>query len=175
MTLRNNRAPLLRYVKLCASFQSHQWIQTGVTDQKHSFQIKIGDFFCLCDLEIWQLTLKKIGLLQALCIISKPSVHSNWIYSPETTKLGQNWSFFVQCDLEIWQVTLKNNKAHLCYFKLCASFHDHWWIQTVRKCPKSTIECSIFIPLPNEVGAGVYWIHLVRPSVCPSVRLSVCL
>ena len=22
---------------------------------------------------------------------------------------------------------------------------------------------------PNEVGGGVYWIHLVRPSVCPSV------
>ena len=32
----------------------------------------------------------------------------------------------------------------------------------------------IFIPPPNEVGGGVYWIHLVRPSVCPSVRPSVC-
>ena len=28
---------------------------------------------------------------------------------------------------------------------------------------------SMFIPPPNEVGGGVYWIHLVRPSVCPSV------
>ena len=27
----------------------------------------------------------------------------------------------------------------------------------------------IFIPPPNEVGGGVYWIHLVRPSVRPSV------
>ena len=27
----------------------------------------------------------------------------------------------------------------------------------------------IVIPPPNEVGGGVYWIHLVRPSVCPSV------
>ena len=25
----------------------------------------------------------------------------------------------------------------------------------------------IIIPLPNEVGGGVYWIHLVRPSVRP--------
>ena len=33
---------------------------------------------------------------------------------------------------------------------------------------------SLFIPPPNEVGGGVYWIHLVRPSVCPSVRPSVC-
>ena len=34
--------------------------------------------------------------------------------------------FFVPCDLEIWQITLKNNRAPLlCYFKLCASFHNH--------------------------------------------------
>ena len=31
----------------------------------------------------------------------------------------------------------------------------------------------IIIPPPNEVGGGVYWIHLVRPSVRPSVCLSV--
>ena len=30
---------------------------------------------------------------------------------------------------------------------------------------------SIFIPPPNEVGGGVYWIHPVRLSVCPSVCL----
>ena len=35
------------------------------------------------------------------------------------------------------------------------------------------IEITFFIPLPNEVGGGVYWIHLVRPSVRLSVRLSV--
>ena len=29
-------------------------------------------------------------------------------------------------------------------------------------------------PRPTKLeGGGVYWIHLVRPSVCPSVRLSV--
>ena len=27
----------------------------------------------------------------------------------------------------------------------------------------------LFIPPPNEVGGGVYWIYLVRPSVRPSV------
>ena len=32
----------------------------------------------------------------------------------------------------------------------------------------------IVIPPPNEVGGGVYWIHLVRPSVCPCVHPSVC-
>ena len=36
-------------------------------------------------------------------------------------------------------MTFKNNRAPLlCYFKLCAAFHSHWWIQTgvrVRKRP----------------------------------------
>ena len=53
--------------------------------------------------------------------------------------LGQIWRFLEQCDLGIWQMTLKNNRAPLlCYFKLCASFCSHWWIQTgvtVRKRP----------------------------------------
>ena len=37
-----------------------------------------------------------------------------------------------------------------------------------------TSSIIVFIPPPNEVGGGVCWIHLVRLSVCPSVRLSVC-
>ena len=60
-------------------------------------------------------------------------------YSPETPNLGQNRWCFVPCDLEIWWMTLENNRASLlCCFKLCATFHSHWWIQTgvtVRKCP----------------------------------------
>ena len=47
--------------------------------------------------------------------------------------------FFEPCDLEIWRMTFKNNRAPLlCYFKLCAAFRTHWWIQTgvtVRKRP----------------------------------------
>ena len=78
MTLKNNRATLLYYVKLCASVQSHRWIQFGVTVRKLSIRVKIGDFF------------------------------------------------FVPCDLEIWCMTLKNNRAPLlCYFKLSASFRSH--------------------------------------------------
>ena len=36
MALRNNRAPSLSYFKLCASFHSHRWTQTGVTVWKLS-------------------------------------------------------------------------------------------------------------------------------------------
>ena len=60
MTLKNNRAPLLYYIKICASFQSHGWIQTGVTVRKHSIRVKIG-IFCPIWLEIWRMTLKSIG------------------------------------------------------------------------------------------------------------------
>ena len=70
-------------------------------------------------------------LLQALCIISYPLVNSNLSYSPETPNLGQMRRFLEPCDLEIWRMTLKNNRASLlCYFKLCAAFRTHWWIQT---------------------------------------------
>ena len=60
-------------------------------------------------------------------------------FSPETPNLGKNRWCFVPCDLEIWWMTLENNRASLlCCFKLCATFHSHWWIQTgvtVRKRP----------------------------------------
>ena len=45
LTYDNNRASLLNYVKLCASFQIHWWSQTWVTAWKSSSRIKIGDFF----------------------------------------------------------------------------------------------------------------------------------
>ena len=54
---KNNRAPPLCHFKLCALFHSHLWIQTGVTVQKHSIQVKIRDFFVQSDLEIWWMTL----------------------------------------------------------------------------------------------------------------------
>ena len=40
------RAPLLCYCKLCASFHSHLWIQTGVTVRKRPIRVNICDFFC---------------------------------------------------------------------------------------------------------------------------------
>ena len=48
---KNNRAPLLCYFKLCASFSSHLWIQTGVMVRKRPNWGKIC--FDLCDLDLW--------------------------------------------------------------------------------------------------------------------------
>ena len=44
MTLKNNRAPLQCNFKLCASFRSHRWFQTGVTVRKRPIWVKIDDF-----------------------------------------------------------------------------------------------------------------------------------
>ena len=37
-----------------------------------------------------------------------------------------------------------------------------------------TITYAVLYPRPTKKEEGVYWIHLVRPSVSPSVRPSVC-
>ena len=41
---KNNRAPLLPNFKLCASFRSHWWIQTGDTVRKRPIRVKFDDF-----------------------------------------------------------------------------------------------------------------------------------
>ena len=140
MTLTNNRAHILCYFKLCASFHSHLSIQNGVTVRK--LWVKISDFNVLCDLQIWRITLKN-NRAPLLCYIKlSASFHSHmWIQNGATVRKRSIWvkigESFVLCDLEIWRMTLKNNRAPLlCYFKLSASFHSHLWIQngfTVQK------------------------------------------
>ena len=56
-TLKNNRAPLLCYFKLCAWFRSHWWIRTGVSPETSSWG-QIRRFLERCDPEIWPMTLK---------------------------------------------------------------------------------------------------------------------
>ena len=78
MTLKNNRAPLLYYVKLCASFQIHWWSQTWVTAWKRSSRVKIGDFFVPRDLENWRMTLKNNRAPLLCCFNLCASFHSQW-------------------------------------------------------------------------------------------------
>ena len=63
MTLENNRAPLLYYTKLCASFQIHRWIQIGVTVRKRSIWVKIGNFLPCVTLKFDGWPCKTIGHL----------------------------------------------------------------------------------------------------------------
>ena len=105
INLKNNRAPLLCYLKLCASFHSHQRILTGVTVRKRPVWVKIDVF---CPLWPWNLTddIEKHKSTspkkhQAVSIISSSYVNSSWSYSPETANLGYD-----PCDLDFWPITL---------------------------------------------------------------------
>ena len=63
MTSKNSRALLLYYVKLCASFQIHWWIQTGFTVQKRSIRVQIGDMLSRVTLKFDGWPWKTIGHL----------------------------------------------------------------------------------------------------------------
>ena len=63
MTSKNNRALLLYYVKLCASFQIHWWIKTGSTVQKRSIRVEIGDMLSRVTLKFDGWPWKTIGHL----------------------------------------------------------------------------------------------------------------
>ena len=86
MTSKNNRAPLLYYINLCASFQSHGWIQTGVTVRKRSIRVKLAIF---CPMWPWNLTddLEKNRAPLLYCFKHCASFHSHqWIQTEVTVR-----------------------------------------------------------------------------------------
>ena len=59
MASKNYRAPIPHYIKLCASFQSHQWIESAWSYSPETLNSGQNQrFFVLCDLEIWWMTSK---------------------------------------------------------------------------------------------------------------------
>ena len=92
MALENNRASLLYYIKLCAPFQSHGWIQTGVTVRRCSIRVKISNFFVPCDLETWWMTLKNNRPPLLCCFKLCALFHSHqWIQTGVTVQKRPIW------------------------------------------------------------------------------------
>ena len=96
---------------------------------------QIRRFLEPCDLEIWRMTLKKIGHL----FYATSSFVQHFIAIGEfklelqsgNAQSGSNSAILAPCDLEIWRMTLKNDRAPLLSnIKLYVSFHHHMWIQT---------------------------------------------
>ena len=92
-------------------------------------------FFGLCDIEIWRMTMKITG---HLFYATSSFVHyfvavcefKLQLQSKKTVTFGQNRRFF-GLYLEFWRKTRKNNGAPvLSHFKLSASFRNHLWIET---------------------------------------------
>ena len=126
MTLENNRAPLLYYIKLCLSFQIHWWIETEVTVRKRSIRVKIGDFLSCVTLKLDGWPWKTIGHLFYTTLSFVHHFKSIGEFKLELQSGNAQFGsisaiFFVPCDLVIWRMTSKNNRAPLlCCFKLCA-------------------------------------------------------
>ena len=137
MTLKNNRVPLLSNIKLCASFHRHVWIQTGVTVWRRLNGVMTS---VTLTFDLWPWPFAWTSCL-------------SMVITPENFRMIR-WEEQCQKGVTVGQtdrrtdgnkcsysclVAAKNNRAPLlCYFKLWASFHSHWWIQTgatVRKRP----------------------------------------
>ena len=130
MTLKNNRAYVLCYFKLCASFLNHQWIQTWVTIRKSPIRVKIGDFWSRVTLKFDGWTWKSIGhLFYATSSFVRHFTTIGEFKLELQSENAQFWSksaIFVPCDLEIWRLISKNDRAPLLYYcNLCASFRSH--------------------------------------------------
>ena len=144
MTLKNNRAPLLCYFKLVHHFVAIGEFKLELQSGNAQFGSKSMIFFEPCDFAIWRMTLKTIGHL----FNATSSFVHNFVAIGEfklelqsgNAQSGSNSAIFRA--VWPWNLTddLKNNRAPLqCYFKLCASFCSHWWIQTGVTVRKRTI------------------------------------
>ena len=99
MTLKNHRAHLLSYLKLCALFHIHLSIQNGVKFRKRQIWVKIGNFLSRVTMKFGGWSWKTIGHL----FYASSSFVYHFIafcenkmnYSPETPNLGQNRRFFL--------------------------------------------------------------------------------
>ena len=101
MTLENNRAPLLYYIKLCAPFQIHRWIQTEVTVPKRSIPA------ILCPVWPWNLMddlgKQKAPLLYYTKLCASFQIHQ-WIQIGVTVRKRSIW---VKIGNFLSRVTLK--------------------------------------------------------------------
>ena len=110
MTLKNKRAPLLDYIKLCVPFQSHRWSQTGVTVRKPSVWVKLEIFLSIVTLKFDGWPWETIGRI----FYTTLSIVRHFKAIGKFKLEGQNWRF-LSC------VTLKNDRwpwktiGHLSY------------------------------------------------------------
>ena len=128
MTLENKRAPLLYYIKLCASFQIHRWIEFGVTVWKRSIWVKIGNFLSRVTLKFDGWLWKTIGHL--FYVASSLVHHFTAISEFELELQSGNTKFWSKSTIFFCRVTLKFNGwpwktiGHLFY--ATSSFVQHF-------------------------------------------------
>ena len=133
-TFKNNRAPLLHYIKLCESFQSHGWIQTGVTVRKPSMRDKIGNFLSRVTLKFDGWPWKTIGHLfyttssfvhhfKTMGELKLELQSGNAQFGSKSVIFCPVWPWNLMDDLE------KQKGTSSILHQFCATFCSHWWIQ----------------------------------------------
>ena len=107
MTSKNNKAPLLYYIKLCASFQIHWWNQTGVTVWKCSIRVNIGDFLSRVTFKFDGWPWKIIGHLFYTTLSSVQHFKAIGIFKlelqSENSQFGSKLAIF--CPGWLWKLT----------------------------------------------------------------------
>ena len=104
MTSKNDRAHLLYCIKVCASFQIHQWIHTGVTVRKHLV------WFIICA------SFHSLWWIQTGVTIRKRLI---WV------KIDDSFSS-ATLKFERWPCKITGHLFYnICYFKLFPSFRSH--------------------------------------------------
>ena len=106
-----NKARFLYYIKLCVSFQIHQWIQTGVTVRKRPIWVKCDDFLSRVTLQfdvwpwktighLWYATSSFVHHFVAIGEL-KPELHSGNAQSGSNSKIFRAvWPWYLMDDLE---------------------------------------------------------------------------
>ena len=128
MTVKNIRAPLLYNIKLCATLQSHGWIQTGVTVWKRSIWVKIGTFLARVTLKFDRWPRKTTGHLSYAASISEhhsiATIEINVEFQSGNAQSGSKSASF--CHLWPWNLTddLEKTIGHLSY--AVSSFMHHF-------------------------------------------------
>ena len=114
MTLKNNKAPLLCYFKLCASFPNHRWNETKVRVRKRSILVKISDLLSRVTLKFDRWPWKTIG---HLFYVASSFMHHFIAISEFKLKLqsgmvntGQNQRFFSRVTLKFDGLPWKTKK-----------------------------------------------------------------
>ena len=107
MTLKNNRAPLLCYIKLCASFHCHMLIHTGVTGRK---QLNWVVTSVTLTIDLWPWPFAWISLfsmaiaLENFMMIQWPEHCQKGVTDGQTDGLNHSYSCLVtaKIDCKIW-------------------------------------------------------------------------
>ena len=109
VTLKNNRAALLCYFKLYASFRSHRWIQAGVTVRKRPIWVKFDNFLSRVTLQFDVWPWKTIGhLFCATLKLFAPFRSHQWFQTWVTVRKRPIWVKFddfwsgVTLQFDVW-------------------------------------------------------------------------